>query len=72
MNRKAASAVGTWFLLCVLLGIAARGLSRPAFLADGVGYYAPLASLLVDRDVDLRNELSQLNRGYLRAAFMTP
>lgn len=72
MKRKSAGAVGIYLLLCVLLGITARGLCRPGFLADGVGYYAPLASLLVDDDLDLHNELSQLNRGYLRAAFMTP
>jgi len=71
MNRTVWTALLTLFL-CVLPGTLARQLSRPGFVADGVGYYAPLASLFVDHDLDLRNELSQLNPGYLRAAFLTP
>jgi len=62
-------------LFLVAIGIAAfglRGFQRAGFTGDGVGYYAPLASLLVDGDLDLANELAHLNRRYLRAAFMTP
>lgn len=47
-------------------------LARPRIIGDGAGYYAPLASVLHDGDLDLRNELQHLNRHYLRAAFATP
>jgi hypothetical protein len=72
MNRSILMAVLVFVLLCVLPGALARQVSQPGFVADGVGYYAPLASLLVDGDLDLRNELSQLNQRYLRAAYLTP
>lgn len=55
-------------LLFALLG----ALRRPSIHHDGVGYYAPLASVLVDGDLDLRNELVHLGPRFLRAAFMTP
>ncbi|MFQ5599746.1 MAG: hypothetical protein ACE5G2_04240 [Candidatus Krumholzibacteriia bacterium] len=53
-------------------GFLLRDLQRPSFVGDGVGYYAPLASMLVDGDLELRNELAHLNPRYVRAAFMTP
>jgi len=65
----AASLVAVTFALAAFL---LRGFQNPGFEGDGVGYYAPLASILVDRDLDLRDELAHLNPAYLRAAFMTP
>jgi hypothetical protein len=53
-------------------GVALRGLARPGFYGDGVGYYAPLASVVFDHDLDLRNQLMHLSPAYLRAAYMTP
>lgn len=56
----------------VLAAFVLRGFQRPCITGDGVGYYAPLASLLVDGDLDLRNELQHLERRYLVAAFGKP
>lgn len=68
-----------WWLALALFAVAAgaaaralRDLDRPGFRGDGVGYYAPLASLLFDGDLDLSNELAHLSPSYRAAAFMTP
>jgi hypothetical protein len=61
-----------FLLFASVTGFLLRDLRRPGFTGDGVGYYAPLASLLVDGDLELQNELAHLNPSYLRAAFMTP
>lgn len=65
-------AVFAFALPFLLLVPALRSMHRPGFDGDGVGYYAPLASILVDRDLDLRNEVAHLNPRFVRAAFMTP
>jgi len=72
MNRQLLSVLCIYLALVSAPTMLAQHISRPGFVADGVGYYAPLASLLIDGDLDLRNELSQLNPAYLRAAYGTP
>ena len=70
--RPALLAVAVFLVGSLLVVIAARDLWRPCIRGDGVGYYAPLASMLVDGDLELGNELGHLNPRYLQAAFMTP
>ena len=53
-------------------GFLLRGLANPGVAGDGVGYYAPLASLAFDGDLDLGDELANVSPQLLRAAFMTP
>ena len=72
MKRTVVSAVCVYVILVSLPGFLAQHISRPGVVADGVGYYAPLASLLIDGDLDLRNEVAHLNRAYLQAAYVTP
>ena len=72
LRRPAFLAAFAFVLLALLLVLGARDLWRPCIRGDGVGYYAPLASWLVDGDLDLHNELGHLNPRYLQAAFMTP
>ena len=72
LRRAIGNAVVLYGGLFVLMVLTLPSLHRPGFSGDGVGYYAPLASALIDRDLDLRNELEHLSPGYLRAAFFTP
>ncbi len=72
MNRPGIVAAGAFLVVCgAALGLL-RDVRRPSIRADGVGYYAPLASVCFDGDLDLHNELGHLEPRYLRAAFMTP
>ena len=71
-RRPAVLAASLFVASLSVAGIALRDLAEPSIRGDGVGYYAPLASWLVDRDLDLHNETAHLNRRYLTAAFMTP
>ena len=56
-------------LVCVLL---VQELSKPSIRLDGVGYYAPLASVVFDGDVDLRNEFAHASEFMRNAYFMRP
>ncbi len=72
VKRPAVVAIGAFLIAMTVAAFGLRSFLRPSITGDGVGYYAPLASLLVDGDLDLRNEVAHLSRAYLRAAFMTP
>jgi hypothetical protein len=46
---------------------------RPAILGDGIGYYAPLASLLFQGNLDLRDEIiPHVSTPVLKAIYVTP
>ena len=72
MNRDSTLACTAFVLVTAVAAGVLADLRRPSIRGDGVGYYAPLASVLVDGDLELRNELEHLNPRYLQAAFMTP
>ena len=59
-------------LLAVSLGWLARDVIRPCIHGDGVGYYAPLASVVFQHDLDLRDELLQVSPQLLQAMYITP
>jgi hypothetical protein len=42
----------------VVVALVVREFSRPGIRGDGIGYYAPVASILLDHDLDLRNEFA--------------
>ncbi len=61
-DARAVRVITALFGLCVLAYLATLPLPRARddallFHSDGVGYYAVLRSLVLDRDLDLRNEL---------------
>jgi hypothetical protein len=72
MTRASLNAAVLSAALLGAAGVALRGLAQPGFVGDGVGYYAPLASLAFEGNLDLRDELSHLSRAFLLAAFATP
>ena len=72
MNRDSALACAAFVLVTAIAAGLLPDLRRPSIRGDGVGYYAPLASVVIDGDLELRNELEHLNPRYLQAAFMTP
>lgn len=47
-----------------------RALWNPSIRLDGFGYYAPLASVIFDGDVDLRNEFQHASRWMRRTYFV--
>ncbi|MFQ5600344.1 MAG: hypothetical protein ACE5G2_07295 [Candidatus Krumholzibacteriia bacterium] len=54
---------------CILL---VRALSRPSVRNDGIGYYAPLASIVFDGDLDLSNEVKHAHPFIRRSYFLKP
>lgn len=76
MNTKRVSRAMCLGML-VVLGVAVcaglvRTFSRPSIRVDGVGYYAPLASVLFDNDLDLRNEIAHAERWMRKDVFSGP
>jgi hypothetical protein len=70
---KAALAAGAFVVVTALCGLALRPDVRLAIDGDGVGYYAPLASLVAQGDLDLRDEIvPQVSPRILRAVYLTP
>src|SRR5262245_51607768 len=64
-----------WMLLVVVpvvagLGWLARDLWHPSIAGDGVGLYAPLTSLFLDRDLDFSNEFAHSD-GSIRRRWLT-
>ena len=59
-------------VLAVLIGAVCvvRPLARPSIRMDGVGYYAPLASLLFDHDLNLANEIAHVGN-FMQNAWLT-
>ncbi len=45
-------------------------LSRPSVAGDGIGYYAPLASVVLDHNLDLRNEFAYSSKS-IRQRWLT-
>jgi hypothetical protein len=67
----------TWRILVVAIAVATlvwlvADLSQPSVMGDGVGLYAPLASLLFDHDLDFRNEFEHSGGSILRAWLTMP
>jgi hypothetical protein len=63
-------------MVCLVLGLGClvlvRTFSRPRIRYDGIGYYAPLASLVFDHDLDLRNEVSYAHPFFRKNYFVRP
>lgn len=57
-------------LVCAGLVWLVRDLAEPTVQGDGVGLYAPLASLLLDHDLDFRNEFAH-SGGSVRRRWLT-
>ena len=70
-QRQLRAALG-FVVPALALGLLLHDLARPQFVGDGYGYYAPLASLAFQGDLDLRDELAPVGPALLRAMFLTP
>jgi hypothetical protein len=69
MTRKAFDRLAAALVVGTVAAIAAP-LSRPSIRMDGVGYYAPLASLVLQHDLNLENEIAHADR-FMRNAWFT-
>jgi len=70
---RSAIAVGIWIAATAAAFAATRVGVRTVIEGDGIGYFAPLASLLADHDLDLANELQpQVPAPLLRAIYLAP
>ena len=69
MTRTALDRLAAALLVAAVAAIAVP-LSRPSIRMDGVGYYAPLASVVLQHDLDLENEIAHADR-FMRNAWFT-